>query len=348
MAENEAIEYGNESPTSEVGSYSQPISADEQFRALLEQQNRNFLELAKSLRATTKESQQNGVTKLPKFNADVAGADATQWCATVDIVFSEKPLHGSALVLALSESLEGSASLWLSQICFPGITWEQFKQLFVQRFESTETSAATMLNLINSRPKDGECFAVYASRKVTSLMTKWRGMDLEEIVVSVVLGHMANFDRRLQRVAYTTNVQNRRDLQSELQVFMLEKRRQEFPDEGPGPKRTKSSTIKCHNCGKMGHKKFECRATMQGGGSMRDGERKVTQALQQRTKTNIQCYRCQEMGHIATHCPKGVSGDGKRFEKRVELCVVEDPKSQMMQRGEKFQITFDSGAEVNG
>jgi len=125
MAKNEVIEYGNETPSSEVGSYSQPISADEQFRALLEQQNRNFLELAKSLRATTKESQQNGVTKLPKFNADVAGADATQLCATVDIVLSEKPLHGSALVLALSESLEGSASLWLSQICFPGITWEQ-------------------------------------------------------------------------------------------------------------------------------------------------------------------------------------------------------------------------------
>jgi len=97
----------------------------------------------------------------------------------------------------------------------------------------------------------------------------------------------------------------------------------------------------------MGHKKFECRAAMQGGGSMRDGERKATQALQQQTKTNIQCYRCQEMGHIATHCPKGVSGGGKRFEKRVELCVVEDPKSQTMQRGEKFQITFDSGAECS-
>ncbi|KAL7725202.1 hypothetical protein ACLKA6_019225 [Drosophila palustris] len=117
---------------------------------------------------------------------------------------------------------------------------------------------------------------------------------------------------------------------------MLEKRRQDFPDEGPGPKRTKSTTIKCYNCGKVGLKKFECRAIMQDGGSMREGERKVTSAFQQQTKTNFKCYRCQEMEYIATHCPKGVHGGGKRFEKRVELCVVEDPISQMMQRGEKF------------
>lgn len=50
-------------------------------------------------------------------------------------------------------------------------------------------------------------------------MTKWRDMNTEKIAVSVVLGHLANLDRRVQRIAYTANIQNRRDLQTELQVL---------------------------------------------------------------------------------------------------------------------------------
>jgi len=100
---------------------------------------------------------------LPKYNPDVAGVDATQWCAAVDIILRGKPLNDSALILALSKALDGTAAQWLSQICYPGITWQQFRQLLEQRYETSETPAAVILNLLNSRPSNGERLPVRAN-----------------------------------------------------------------------------------------------------------------------------------------------------------------------------------------
>ncbi|XP_052858319.1 uncharacterized protein LOC128266092 [Drosophila gunungcola] len=242
------------SPTSEVGfGPNQTLSRD--VFALLEQQNRNFLELVKKLQMPASTVQQTGGICLPKYNPDIAGVDATQWCATVDIILRTKPLSDSALILALSKALEGTAAQWLSQICYPGITWHQFRQLFEQRFESSETPAAVIFNLLNSRPRNGESLPVFASRSVTSLCTKLRNLNCEQISIALILGHMANFDRRLQRMIHTTHISNRRELQAELQVFSALKERPIAPNWEPETKRAKTADLKCYQCGKPGHKK---------------------------------------------------------------------------------------------
>ncbi|KAL7726120.1 hypothetical protein ACLKA6_002590 [Drosophila palustris] len=83
-----------------------------------------------------------------------------------------------------------------------------------------------------------------------------RNMDHEQIPVAFVLGHMENFDRRLQRTAFTSIIKNRRDLQSELQVFILLKSQSNTPNWKP---ETKAMEVKCYLCGKLGHKKVDCR-----------------------------------------------------------------------------------------
>jgi len=85
---------------------------------------------------------------LPKFNADLDGADATAWCSTANVILAESTIKGSALVMALSAAMEGSASQWFAQICYPEITWAEFKELFVQRFASVETPAAMFLAIL--------------------------------------------------------------------------------------------------------------------------------------------------------------------------------------------------------
>lgn len=80
----------------------------------LESQNRNFLELIKAMQTSKMTSHETKMISLLRFNPDCEGADASSWCSTVDMVLSENPLEGSALVIALSKSLEGSASHWLS------------------------------------------------------------------------------------------------------------------------------------------------------------------------------------------------------------------------------------------
>jgi len=54
--------------------------------------------------------------RLPKFNPDAAEADTSAWRKTADMILTEHPLEGSALVMSLSGALEGSACT--DQLCW--------------------------------------------------------------------------------------------------------------------------------------------------------------------------------------------------------------------------------------
>jgi len=154
---------------------------------------------------------------------------------------------------------------------------------------------------------------------------------------------MPNFDRRLQRMIHKTHVNNRRELQSELKVFSALKERPNASNWEPRVKRAKSGKIKCYQCGKLLHKKQDCRS-----GSQVSATGKEWRSGQPRhERTNETCYRCQEPGHIATNCQKKVqnTGFGVKTEKRVELCAIVEPQSSMLVNGERFLITFGSRAE---
>ncbi|KAH8292901.1 hypothetical protein KR044_006971, partial [Drosophila immigrans] len=150
------------SPTSEVGS-PQP-QHPEIILQLLEAQNQKFLEFLKAMQTPAKTTTRETSVTLPTFNPESAGADAAAWCKTANMILTEHPLEGSALVMTLSKSLAGSASQWLSQICYVGMTWPQFQELFTHRYESADTPAAILFNLLNGRPSANECLSVYCSR----------------------------------------------------------------------------------------------------------------------------------------------------------------------------------------
>jgi len=59
---------------------------------------------------------------LPTFNPEAADADPAAWCKTANMILCKHPQEGASLVMMLSKSLIGSASQWLSQICFPGMS----------------------------------------------------------------------------------------------------------------------------------------------------------------------------------------------------------------------------------
>jgi len=319
-------------PTSEVGSVPTPAFSEDQWRTIMELQNRNFLEMCKAMQASVRP--QNQVV-LPKFNPDLTEADATQWCATASIIMDEQQIDGSALIMMLSSCMQGSASAWLAQICYPGINWEQFKELFIQRFEIKETPAAMFLNLLNSRPPHNECPAVYASRMVTSLTTKWRNMNAEEIAVSTVLAHMANFDNRLQRMVFSSNVQTRSQLQMELRAFTFDKKRSAGSTDGNSGY-CKRAKIVCHLCKKPGLKMAECKLKRSG-----------SENKQHRDLQNVTCYRCGQLGHLANRCTNNAAKYGAVTEKKCNQCFVAEPKGVMTHQGEIFPIRFDSGAECS-
>jgi len=338
-----AMENNNDAPTSEVGSAPPPAFSEDQWRIILQMQNQNLLALARTMQASTREQQQTRGVTLPKFFSDTAGADASKWSITADIILTEQPLDGSRLIMALSEAMVGSASRWLTQITYPGIKCIEFKELFLRRYENSETPSAMFLNLLNSRPTNGECLAIYASRLVTTLTSNWKNKNIEEIAVSIVLAHLANVDNCLERIVFTSKVQTRSDLQSELGAFTFKKHRNADRDDdsGPGPdaKKRRILTIVCHFCGKPGHKIAECRAKMRQKG---DG-------TSQQDKPTVTCFKCGQPGHFANQCSKKkpASTQGAFQRKTVNQCFVPEPTGVMMQLGETYPISFDSGAECS-
>ncbi|XP_060649581.1 uncharacterized protein LOC132786888 [Drosophila nasuta] len=341
----------NGAATSEVGSGSLPNDSDGPWRILMEMQNKSLIELIKAVQSAAPETTNKKTIVLPKFNADLDGADASAWCSTVNIILAENTIKGSELVMALSASLEGSASQWLPQICYPEIIWDEFKELFMQRFDIVETPAAMFLSMLANCPTDGECLSNYASRMVTSLITKWRDMKVEEIAVSVTLAKMAHVDNRLQRLTFTSNMRTRSELQTELKAFAFNKRKKNLQEEisSPDRKRSKLSTIKCHFGGKLGHKMMECRAKQQQNPSSHATNSSGRSVSGHHQKANVTCFKCGELGHISTHCskPKVDKIKDTHQMKRVELCEVVEPKGEMVHRGETFITTFDSGAECS-
>lgn len=213
------------SATSEAGS-ALLTNITDAYLAALQVQNNNLMEIIKNMqtpRASATDEKGKHIT-LPKFYPEGAGADASAWCTTVDLIFADEMPEGSSLMITLSKALEGSASQWLSQICFAGITWPQFKELFIQRFVGVETSAATLMKILNGRPKSGESYTEYGSRIVTLLMSKFKSNDLEEIAVSLALAHMAQIDDNLSRWVFTNNIKTRNEMQQQLQAHTFKKR----------------------------------------------------------------------------------------------------------------------------
>jgi hypothetical protein len=144
--------------------------------------------------------------------------------------------------------------------------WQEFRDLFVQRYEGVETPAGIVLNMFSGGPRPSECLTVYASRQVTALLSKWKQMSNEEIAVSVVLAHTAQLDNRLQRLLFTTNISTRSEMEQQLRAYAYGKRSDgKTLDYISGPERKKRcpSHVKCHFCGKSGQGSWNAAAGFQ-------------------------------------------------------------------------------------
>lgn len=341
----------NASPISEVGFTRQEEteSDNNRWRYLLEQQNQNFCTLLQTLKSPEKESE----IYLPEFDPGNKEADPQSWLATADMCIANKSLSGARLMITLSKALKGQASSWLSQISYEGMAWCDFKELFVTRFNGNETAAAFLINFNNNKPKDGECLAAFAASQVSALMSNWSNLKTEEIAVAAVLAQISQFESRIQRIAFTTEIKTRSRLQQELLAFSFTKRKMLANDrDAPDTKRFKNShsQVKCFTCGKMGHKSAVCRSKisfkqLHGGMSSIKGSSGAN--------PRVQCFKCKKSGHYASRCMVSNGGEGgsskagPSAERRVDLCAISTPTGYLRNHGETFSFCYDSGSECS-
>ncbi|XP_050357341.1 uncharacterized protein LOC126778036 [Nymphalis io] len=332
----------NESPISGVGSRraEKPLNYEELWRQLIEKQNQNMMALISTLRP----HESSRRFTLPEFKPDKEESDARSWCATVNICFEDNPPRGGQLIVVISKALKGTASSWLSHMSYPGISWPEFKDLFTARFISTDTCAGTLINLNSEKLKDNESLAACASRIITSLMSRWKDCTKEQIAVATALAHISQHDSRLQRLAFTTEITSRQQLQKELQAFSYQKRKAPAAEalsttDSKRAKFYKQPTLKCFGCGKLGHRQAECRSKPKNYKPKSPVKTDVASTSHRVEKsTSIRCFKCGVLGHVASRCTAGTGSRGGNTsastsaERRVDLCVVEPPTGYLQHR----------------
>ncbi|GBP16426.1 hypothetical protein EVAR_10006_1 [Eumeta japonica] len=296
------------------------------YEKMLKLQNTQIERLIQALKQPS--TSDNKKTNLPEFDPDRNDMEAKAWCDTVALCMEQKPLSGSSLIIALSTALKGSASSWFSQISYSGMDWNHFRQIFLSRFDATETSAAALVRVNSSVPADGESMAVLANRTLTTFMARWKDLSVEQIAVSTVLARCVQIEPRLQRLAHTTELKDRTSMQRELMAYSYKKRTNN--DRASNEPAKRSKTVTCYTCGRMGHKSNECLRNHKAKMTKMDFKKVDTTNKGGVPKRSVVCFKCGRVGHIAPQCsdrraspsPAAIELRSRRLRSTGELTLV--------------------------
>ncbi|XP_033352004.1 uncharacterized protein LOC117234672 [Bombus vosnesenskii] len=292
-----------------------------------------------------------GITKLPHFNPEVAGADPAAWCAAVSRALQNNPLRDDALHSALSDSLQGSAAHWLARTTENGeVTWPKIKERFLTQFGGRETTSSSLIKVSREPRGAGESTEAFAGRVRSLLQTRWQHSTLDEILNAVTLYILIPHDQRLKRLALTSDIRTEDQFLSEMRPFCYEEESTFSPRYAPAEPEAKRRKLsghqtRCHYCGTLGHRIKDCRKKMQNE-QQRDARRQ--EGNRPAAPSKAVCYRCKAEGHIAPNCPARRDGrPGPKDERKVNSCVVDSPAGSLSHLGESFPFYFDSGAECS-
>lgn len=346
---NLELNHDRESVENSEGSVQEDVEVNS-WKRMFDLQHQQMFELVKTLKEMTPVRSIKIV--LPEFNPDsTEDTDARAWCGTVDLCLKENPTQGSALIMALSKALKGTASSWFSQVTYAGMDWPQFKELFLARYDSVETPAAVIIRVNSGKPKQGECLSAYAGRLITLLTARWQSLTVEQIAVATVLAHCVQNEPQLQRLAYTTDINSRSALQQELMASAYRKRSAavSLKDRDQNTNYSKRPKTNCYNCGKIGHTTADCWRRKKDDRTSGAGPSKNKPGNTQQRKHAVTCFKCGESGHISPQCKKNAKAEPSKVpaERHVNICTIASVTAELAQSGEQYLFCFDSGAECS-
>lgn len=128
--------------------------------------------------------------KLKFIPFDPTLTDPDVWLKTAKMIVKKLQPDSADFVSALTESMRGTATLWLSNIMEEGLEWTTFETLFRQQYCKKETPAALVHKLITHYFKEEE-FEKGLSEyypKIKGIFKNKPGIECADILMSAVAG----------------------------------------------------------------------------------------------------------------------------------------------------------------
>jgi hypothetical protein len=192
--------------------------------------------------------------------------------------------------------LSGVASIWYQGLPSVNFTWSEWKEKLLKTFPSVENYAVLLNEMLERKVRYNETLENYFYHKV-NLLNRCEIYNKKAVDCIIYglddrgmrLGAQAgNYSQPEQLLAYLKTVKIDDAKENRRPVF---KRNHEFGNESII--KTTINTIKCFNCGEVGHPSFKC------------------------SKPLLSCNICKRLGHLSSTC-KSIRGNNDNSNRNTE------------------------------
>ncbi|CAG9133807.1 unnamed protein product [Plutella xylostella] len=282
---------------------------------------------------------------VSNFDPSIHNIDV--WCEEVDRARISNNWQDSECLSRVAGCLRGDARTWLNEWVTQDRSWSNFVREFKPLCPRKLDYANILCETITINSDKFLTYAEYARRMLLRLRIV-KGLS-EELMVSLVIRGIT--DPQVRAAAANANL-NSEDLVSFLSIYTKPNRSKVDPRQIHGKKRpmhNQNNTLKCFNCGQIGHKSNVCpkKPKLDQNSS---SSQKPFQNSESANSSKVTCNFCKKPGHAEDSC---FAKDRARSQNKrnVNLCS-ERPETDVKNtdvvtaviQGVPIDVLIDSGA----
>ncbi|KAL0832340.1 hypothetical protein ABMA28_001773 [Loxostege sticticalis] len=294
----------NVSDYSLIDSESESSVSNESRLRKRKQSEQNFsandvMELLRSLPASTSQNHFSMSTNtVPEFDPSNKEQTINIWIKKVEECSLLYNWSETQLLHYSLPKLSGVAKVWYQGLPSVNFTWAEWKEKLIKTFPTVQNYAQLLHEMLDRKVKVNEDLETYFYHKM--ILLNRCGIFGKQAIDCVIYGLE---DRSMRLGAQAANYSEPEELLSYFKSVKVDdgkdrrvifKKKSEFL--GENNTKTTAATIKCFNCGEVGHPSFKC------------------------SKPLISCNICKRLGHLASACrrlQKNIIDDKNTIDKSV-------------------------------
>lgn len=241
---------------------------------------------------------------IPSFDPDDCEFTAAQWCEDIDHHRTQNAWTDYETRNAAFTHLRGRARKWATKSYPLCKTWDEAKERLTRQFAATRRFHDLFRDMVQYTSDKAATYVEYSTNKlamVDRLESGWSEANKIEVVISGISDSQVRsdllkntptdfvaLDRHLGTYSYIKNLKRPSSshfVSSEQKIPKIDS--------------TDRTNVVCHNCGKIGHYKRNCRSKTQAQASS-SGE--IFRPAPKSIEKDNQCNYCNKVGHTEQVC----------------------------------------------